>query len=74
MVTMAPGLLGAAAAVLAAVASLAAHVALNCPVQPVPSPPPPPTPPPNNLLQVTNRPERKIRVARPLFLPIRARA
>ncbi|CAD6223090.1 unnamed protein product [Miscanthus lutarioriparius] len=48
---MAPGLLGAAAAVLAAVASLAAHVALNCPVQPVPSPPPPPTPPPNNLLQ-----------------------
>ncbi|XP_066395270.1 protein STRICTOSIDINE SYNTHASE-LIKE 4-like [Miscanthus floridulus] len=46
---MAPGLL--AAAVLAAVASLAAHVALNCPVQPVPSTPRPPTPPPNNLLQ-----------------------
>ncbi|XP_066395273.1 protein STRICTOSIDINE SYNTHASE-LIKE 4-like [Miscanthus floridulus] len=48
---MAPGLLGAAAAVLAAVASFAAHVALNCPVQPVPSTPRPPTPPPNNLLQ-----------------------
>ncbi|WVZ66681.1 hypothetical protein U9M48_015870 [Paspalum notatum var. saurae] len=40
-----------AAAVLAAVASLAAHVALNCPIQPVPSPRPPPTPAPNNLLQ-----------------------
>ena len=37
MVTMAPGLL--AAAVLAAVASLVAHVALNCPVQPVTSTP-----------------------------------
>ncbi|CAL5084034.1 unnamed protein product [Urochloa decumbens] len=40
-----------AAAVLVAVASLAAHVALNCPMEPVPSRPPPPTPRPNNLLQ-----------------------
>lgn len=48
----APGLFAAAAAVLAAaVAALAGHVALNSPVQPVPSPRPPPTPPPNNLLQ-----------------------
>ena len=54
---MAPGLL--TAAVLAAVAaSLAAHVTLNCPVQPVPSHRPPPTPPPNNLLQV-NEPSRE---------------
>jgi len=40
-----------AAAVLAAAASLAAHVWLNCPIEPVPSPTPPPTPTPNNLLQ-----------------------
>ena len=71
MVTMAPGLL--AAAVLAAVASLAAHVALNCPVQPVPSTPRPPTPPPNNLLQV-NESSGKILAARQLLLPFRARA
>lgn len=49
---MAPaGLL--AAAVLAAVVSFAAHVAVNCPIDPIPS-----TPSsryrPNNLLQVTN--------------------
>jgi len=43
-----------AAAVLAAAASLAAHVGLNCPIEPVPSPTPPPPPPPNNLLQVTD--------------------
>jgi hypothetical protein len=47
---MALGLFAAAA--LVAVASLAAHVALNCPIDPVPSPRPPPTPPPNSLLQV----------------------
>ena len=70
---MAPGLLGAATAVLAAVASLAAHVALNCPVQPVPSTPRPPTPPPNNLLQV-NESSGKILAARQLLLPFRARA
>jgi len=70
---MAPGLLGAAAAVLAAVASFAAHVTLNCPVQPVPSTPRPPTPPPNNLLQV-NESSGKILAARQLLLPFRARA
>jgi hypothetical protein len=59
--------------VLAAVASLAAHVALNCPVQPVPSTPRPPTPPPNNLLQV-NESSGKILGARQLLLPFRARA
>ncbi|TVU37942.1 hypothetical protein EJB05_11287 [Eragrostis curvula] len=42
-----------AAAVLAAVAALAAHVAFNCPIEPVPSPPAPASNyyPPNNLLQ-----------------------
>jgi len=51
LVAMALGLF--AAAVLAAAASLAAHVWLNCPIEPVPSPTPPPTPTPNNLLQVS---------------------
>ncbi|KAL6855883.1 hypothetical protein ACP4OV_018685 [Aristida adscensionis] len=47
---MAPGLL--VAAVVAAAAALAVHVALNCPVEPVPSPAPPTSRyPPNNLLQ-----------------------
>ncbi|CAM0909426.1 unnamed protein product [Alopecurus aequalis] len=48
---MAPvGLFGTAA--LAVVVSLALHVVLNCPIQPVPSPTPPRTGyPPNNLLQ-----------------------
>lgn len=57
---MTPGLLAAAAAavLVAVAASLAAHVTLNCPVQPVPSHRPPPTPPPNNLLQV-NEPSRE---------------
>jgi hypothetical protein len=44
-----------AAAVLAAVASLAAHVALNCPIEPIPSPPAPDSRhAPNNLLQVNS--------------------
>ncbi|SPT16999.1 unnamed protein product [Triticum aestivum] len=44
------GLFGTAA--VAVVVSLAVHVALNCPIQPVPSPPPPAARyPPNNLLQ-----------------------
>jgi hypothetical protein len=48
---MAPGLIGTAA--LAVVVSLAVHVVLNCPIQPVPSPPLPAARyPPNNLLQV----------------------
>ncbi|KAM0927126.1 hypothetical protein ACQ4PT_003221 [Festuca glaucescens] len=47
---MAPGLIGTAA--LAVVVSLAVHVVLNCPIQPVPSPPlPAACYPPNNLLQ-----------------------
>ncbi|CAM0947307.1 unnamed protein product [Alopecurus aequalis] len=47
---MALGLFGTAA--LAVVVALAVHVALNCPIQPVPSPPPPAARyPPNNLLQ-----------------------
>jgi hypothetical protein len=46
------GLFGTAA--VAAVVSLAVHVVLNCPIQPVPSPTPPTSGyPPNNLLQVT---------------------
>jgi hypothetical protein len=50
---MAPGGLFGTAAV-AVVVSLAVHVALNCPIQPVPSPPPPPARhTPNNLLQVS---------------------
>jgi hypothetical protein len=50
---MAPGGLFGTAAV-AVVVSLAVHVALNCPIQPVPSPPPPAARhTPNNLLQVS---------------------
>ncbi|KAL6598223.1 hypothetical protein ACP70R_046388 [Stipagrostis hirtigluma subsp. patula] len=50
---MVPGVLAAAgAAVLAVAAALALHVAVNCPIQPLPSPRRPPSPyPPNNLLQ-----------------------
>ncbi|KAK1612322.1 hypothetical protein QYE76_035998 [Lolium multiflorum] len=49
---MAPGGQFGTAAV-AVVVSLAVHVVLNCPIQPVPSPTPPSAayPPPNNLLQ-----------------------
>ncbi|XP_051203056.1 uncharacterized protein [Lolium perenne] len=48
---MAPGGLFGTAAVAVAV-SLAVHVVLNCPIQPVPSPTPPSAAyPPNNLLQ-----------------------
>ncbi|KAL5196700.1 hypothetical protein ABZP36_000212 [Zizania latifolia] len=51
---MAPGILDAAGiAVLAVAVSLAVHVALYCPIQPVPSPPRPGARfPPNNLLLV----------------------
>ncbi|TVU37941.1 hypothetical protein EJB05_11286 [Eragrostis curvula] len=49
---MAPAAGLLAAAVLAAVAALAAHVAFNCPIEPVPLPPAPASHyPPNNLLQ-----------------------
>ncbi|KAL6647986.1 hypothetical protein ACP70R_012210 [Stipagrostis hirtigluma subsp. patula] len=50
---MVPGVLAAAgAAVLAVAAALALHVAVNCPIQPLPSPRRPPSPyPPNNLLR-----------------------
>lgn len=53
---MAPGLFGAAAALAVAV-SLAVHVALNCPIDPAPSPPFPAGPrhTPNNLLQASHR-------------------
>ncbi|EMS63509.1 Adipocyte plasma membrane-associated protein [Triticum urartu] len=63
------GLFGTAA--VAVVVSLAVHVALNCPIQPLPSPRPPPPAAryrPNNLLQVS----RSFLASRRVILPCHA--